>query len=176
MYISPQGVILHTYYHVDDESPFICSQMGDNGMRHCNSIPRLYEEGLQCQLDMGAFNSTDNTTCVDWNQYYTNCSAGDDNPFKGAINFDNIGYAWIAIFQVSFQNKFCTVVNTIAKNYKKNFKLNWTWVELGRTHTVSIIKQGCIQKHGVCPLAHWHKNVLAVLYWHFILLWKSYQS
>ncbi|XP_053541364.1 voltage-dependent T-type calcium channel subunit alpha-1G isoform X1 [Ictalurus punctatus] len=91
---------LPNYYHVDDESPFICSQMGDNGMRHCNSIPRLHEEGLQCQLDMGAYNSTDNTTCVDWNQYYTNCSAGDVNPFKGAINFDNIGYAWIAIFQV----------------------------------------------------------------------------
>ncbi|TSK14715.1 Voltage-dependent T-type calcium channel subunit alpha-1G [Bagarius yarrelli] len=96
----PQSVDLANYYHVDDESPFICSLMGDNGMRHCNSIPRLYEEGLQCQLDMGSYNSTDNTTCVDWNQYYTNCSAGDVNPFKGAINFDNIGYAWIAIFQV----------------------------------------------------------------------------
>ncbi|XP_053367832.1 voltage-dependent T-type calcium channel subunit alpha-1G isoform X4 [Clarias gariepinus] len=96
----PQRVDLPHYYHVDDESPFICSLMGDNGMRHCNSIPRLHEEGLQCQLDMGAYNSTDNTTCVDWNQYYTNCSAGDVNPFKGAINFDNIGYAWIAIFQV----------------------------------------------------------------------------
>ncbi|XP_053094635.1 voltage-dependent T-type calcium channel subunit alpha-1G isoform X3 [Pangasianodon hypophthalmus] len=96
----PQSVDLPNYYHVDDESPFICSQMGDNGMRHCNSIPKLHEDGLQCQLDMGAYNSTDNTTCVDWNQYYTNCSAGDVNPFKGAINFDNIGYAWIAIFQV----------------------------------------------------------------------------
>ncbi|XP_060714817.1 voltage-dependent T-type calcium channel subunit alpha-1G isoform X5 [Tachysurus vachellii] len=96
----PQSVDLPNYYAIDDESPFICSLMGDNGMRHCNSIPRLHEEGLQCQLDMGAYNNTDNTTCVDWNQYYTNCSAGDVNPFKGAINFDNIGYAWIAIFQV----------------------------------------------------------------------------
>ncbi|XP_060795871.1 voltage-dependent T-type calcium channel subunit alpha-1G [Neoarius graeffei] len=96
----PPNVDLSNYYSVDDESPFICSQMGDNGMRHCNSIPRLYEEGLQCQLNMGAYNSTDNTTCVDWNQYYTNCSAGAHNPFKDAINFDNIGYAWIAIFQV----------------------------------------------------------------------------
>ncbi|XP_047673621.1 voltage-dependent T-type calcium channel subunit alpha-1G isoform X7 [Tachysurus fulvidraco] len=96
----PQSIDLPNYYAIDDESPFICSLMGYNGMRHCNSIPRLHEEGLQCQLDMGAYNSTDNTTCVDWNQYYTNCSAGDVNPFKGAINFDNIGYAWIAIFQV----------------------------------------------------------------------------
>ncbi|XP_072523024.1 voltage-dependent T-type calcium channel subunit alpha-1G isoform X6 [Salminus brasiliensis] len=98
----PQYLDLHTYYHTenDDESPFICSQPRENGMRQCSSIPMLLEEGLQCRLEMGAYNSTDNTTCVNWNQYYTNCSAGDVNPFKGAINFDNIGYAWIAIFQV----------------------------------------------------------------------------
>ncbi|XP_062859150.1 voltage-dependent T-type calcium channel subunit alpha-1G [Trichomycterus rosablanca] len=98
----PQNLQLYKHFQTenDDESPFICSQPRDNGMRQCNSIPRLHEEGLQCQLDMGAYNSTDNTTCVNWNQYYTNCSAGNVNPFKGAINFDNIGYAWIAIFQV----------------------------------------------------------------------------
>uniref|UniRef100_A0A8C2AQQ9 Voltage-dependent T-type calcium channel subunit alpha n=1 Tax=Cyprinus carpio TaxID=7962 RepID=A0A8C2AQQ9_CYPCA len=93
---------LHNYYHTenDDENPFICSQPRENGMRLCSSIPTLHEEGRQCQLDMAAYNSTDNTTCVNWNKYYTNCSAGEANPFKGAINFDNIGYAWIAIFQV----------------------------------------------------------------------------
>ncbi|XP_026875220.2 voltage-dependent T-type calcium channel subunit alpha-1G isoform X6 [Electrophorus electricus] len=98
----PQSLDLHSYYHTenDDENPFICSQPRDTGMRQCTSIPTLHEEGLQCQLGMGAYNTTDNTTCVNWNQYYTNCSAGDVNPFKGAINFDNIGYAWIAIFQV----------------------------------------------------------------------------
>ena len=69
-------------------------------MRDCNSVPKLYEEGgLQCNLDMYS-NITDNTTCINWNQYYTNCSDGMVNPFKGAINFDNIFYAWIAIFQV----------------------------------------------------------------------------
>lgn len=70
-------------------------------MRQCTTIPKLYEEGgLECTLDMDSYNTTDNTTCVNWNQYYTNCSAGPVNPFKGAINFDNICYAWIAIFQV----------------------------------------------------------------------------
>uniref|UniRef100_A0A8B9KNH3 Calcium channel, voltage-dependent, T type, alpha 1G subunit n=1 Tax=Astyanax mexicanus TaxID=7994 RepID=A0A8B9KNH3_ASTMX len=100
----PQTLDLHTYYHTenDDESPFICSQPRENGMRQCSSIPMLLEETVQCHLDMGAYNTTDNTTCVNWNQYYTNCSAGEVNPFKGAINFDNIGYAWIAIFQVTF--------------------------------------------------------------------------
>lgn len=144
--------------------------MGDNGMRHCNSIPRLHEEGLQCQLDMGAYNSTDNTTCVDWNQYYTNCSAGDVNPFKGAINFDNIGYAWIAIFQVSFRHQFYIEVDIFAKYCKNSFKLNRTRLEWGWIHSVSVMKQeGCILKHGFCPLAHWHLNAVAVLFWHFIL-------
>uniref|UniRef100_A0A671K9D1 Voltage-dependent T-type calcium channel subunit alpha n=1 Tax=Sinocyclocheilus anshuiensis TaxID=1608454 RepID=A0A671K9D1_9TELE len=98
----PTSLDLHKYYHTenDDENPFICSQPRENGMRLCSSIPTLHEEGRQCQLDMAAYNSTDNTTCVNWNKYYTNCSAGEANPFKGAINFDNIGYAWIAIFQV----------------------------------------------------------------------------
>ncbi|XP_055032530.2 voltage-dependent T-type calcium channel subunit alpha-1G isoform X4 [Misgurnus anguillicaudatus] len=98
----PASLNLHNYYHTenDDENPFICSQPRENGMRLCSSLPTLHEEGLQCQLDMASYNNTDNTTCVNWNQYYTNCSAGEANPFKGAINFDNIGYAWIAIFQV----------------------------------------------------------------------------
>ncbi|XP_066560959.1 voltage-dependent T-type calcium channel subunit alpha-1G isoform X3 [Amia ocellicauda] len=98
----PQSLGLHNYYHTenDDENPFICSQPRENGMRYCRSIPTLREEGQTCLLDSSAYNNTDNTTCVNWNQYYTNCSAGDVNPFKGAINFDNIGFAWIAIFQV----------------------------------------------------------------------------
>lgn len=40
-------------------------------------------------------------SCVNWYQYYNECRAGELNPHKGAINFDNIGYAWIAIFQVN---------------------------------------------------------------------------
>ncbi|XP_042364235.1 voltage-dependent T-type calcium channel subunit alpha-1G [Plectropomus leopardus] len=99
----PLSVEREKYYQTenDDENPFICSRDQENGMRDCDSVPRLYEEGgIQCNLDMYSYNSTDNTTCVNWNQYYTNCSAGLVNPFKGAINFDNICYAWIAIFQV----------------------------------------------------------------------------
>uniref|UniRef100_U3J8C8 Voltage-dependent T-type calcium channel subunit alpha n=1 Tax=Anas platyrhynchos platyrhynchos TaxID=8840 RepID=U3J8C8_ANAPP len=90
------------YYQTEneDENPFICSQPRENGMRYCRSIPTRREEGLECTLDYYSYNDTTNTSCVNWNQYYTNCSAGEHNPFKGAINFDNIGYAWIAIFQV----------------------------------------------------------------------------
>ena len=38
--------------------------------------------------------------CVNWNQYYTKCTTGPTNPFNGAISFDNIGLAWVAIFLV----------------------------------------------------------------------------
>ncbi|XP_039643852.1 voltage-dependent T-type calcium channel subunit alpha-1G isoform X9 [Perca fluviatilis] len=99
----PLSVELEKYYHTenDDESPFICSKPRENGMRDCGSVPKVYKEGgLQCTLGLDYYNSTDNNTCINWNQYYTNCSAGLVNPFKGAINFDNICYAWIAIFQV----------------------------------------------------------------------------
>ncbi|XP_072502789.1 voltage-dependent T-type calcium channel subunit alpha-1G-like isoform X13 [Notamacropus eugenii] len=101
----PLSVDLERYYQTEneDESPFICSQPRENGMRSCRSVPTLRGEGgggPPCVLDYDAYNSSSNTTCVNWNQYYTNCSAGEHNPFKGAINFDNIGYAWIAIFQV----------------------------------------------------------------------------
>uniref|UniRef100_A0A7N4PZV3 Voltage-dependent T-type calcium channel subunit alpha n=1 Tax=Sarcophilus harrisii TaxID=9305 RepID=A0A7N4PZV3_SARHA len=101
----PLSVDLERYYQTEneDESPFICSQPRENGMRSCRSVPTLRGEGgggPPCGLDYEAYNSSSNTTCVNWNQYYTNCSAGEHNPFKGAINFDNIGYAWIAIFQV----------------------------------------------------------------------------
>ncbi|XP_026717156.1 voltage-dependent T-type calcium channel subunit alpha-1G isoform X12 [Athene cunicularia] len=98
----PYTVDLEQYYQTEneDENPFICSQPRENGMRYCRSIPTRREEGLECTLDYYSYNDTTNTSCVNWNQYYTNCSAGEHNPFKGAINFDNIGYAWIAIFQV----------------------------------------------------------------------------
>ncbi|XP_043944975.1 voltage-dependent T-type calcium channel subunit alpha-1G-like [Protopterus annectens] len=89
------------YYQTEneDENPFICSLAKDNGMRYCRSVPALRQDGLVCDQSYESYNQTDNTTCVNWNKYYTECIPGDHNPFKNAINFDNIGYAWIAIFQ-----------------------------------------------------------------------------
>ncbi|ESO07430.1 hypothetical protein HELRODRAFT_170765 [Helobdella robusta] len=42
----------------------------------------------------------DEEHCINWNQYYTECKPLGDNPFLGSISFDNIGMAWVAIFQV----------------------------------------------------------------------------
>lgn len=47
-----------------------------------------------------SLNYATNESCVDWNQYYTNCTQLGSNPFQGTISFDNIGLAWVAIFLV----------------------------------------------------------------------------
>ena len=48
---------------------------------------------------------SDSNSCINWNQYYTECQPLHDNPFSGAISFDNIGLAWVAIFLVRFFSK-----------------------------------------------------------------------
>ncbi|KAJ7989690.1 hypothetical protein DPEC_G00307150 [Dallia pectoralis] len=100
----------------DDERPFICSLAQDNGIMSCADVPARREGGRTCCLDRedayhrqslglspeplvnGSANSVG--LCINWNQYYTRCHTGHNNPHKGAINFDNIVYAWIVIFQV----------------------------------------------------------------------------
>ncbi|XP_040295213.1 voltage-dependent T-type calcium channel subunit alpha-1H isoform X3 [Bufo bufo] len=87
---------LRPYYQVDDteDNPYICSSHRDNGMLKCQDIPPKFD----CSnFNFPEFGSRNN---CDLNQYYNVCKPGDLNPHKGAINFDNIGYAWIAIFQV----------------------------------------------------------------------------
>ncbi|KAI4877755.1 hypothetical protein NFI96_007852 [Prochilodus magdalenae] len=82
----------------------------------CSDVPTRREGGRECCLDkedvlhrhalgLSAEPLVNGSTsamglCVNWNQYYTRCFTGNSNPHKGAINFDNIGYAWIVIFQV----------------------------------------------------------------------------
>uniref|UniRef100_A0A8C9WU16 Calcium voltage-gated channel subunit alpha1 I n=1 Tax=Scleropages formosus TaxID=113540 RepID=A0A8C9WU16_SCLFO len=82
----------------DDERPFICSLAADNGIMSCQDVPARREGGRECCLDKDDAFAVG--LCINWNQYYTRCHTGHSNPHKGAINFDNIGYAWIVIFQV----------------------------------------------------------------------------
>ncbi|XP_018092078.2 voltage-dependent T-type calcium channel subunit alpha-1H isoform X2 [Xenopus laevis] len=88
---------LRPYYQVDEaeDNPYICSSNRDNGMLKCQDIPPKMDCSHVYYSDFGSRNS-----CVNINQYYNVCRPGEFNPHKGAINFDNIGYAWIAIFQV----------------------------------------------------------------------------
>uniref|UniRef100_A0A8C2IHR6 Calcium voltage-gated channel subunit alpha1 Ib n=1 Tax=Cyprinus carpio TaxID=7962 RepID=A0A8C2IHR6_CYPCA len=106
------------YYSPDeeDERPFICSLPQDNGIMSCGDVPARRVAGHQCCLDVDDVlhhqalglvtepflnaSAVVPGLCVNWNRYYTRCHTGHRNPHKGAINFDNIGYAWIVIFQV----------------------------------------------------------------------------
>ncbi|XP_029288881.1 voltage-dependent T-type calcium channel subunit alpha-1I-like [Cottoperca gobio] len=99
---------LSGYYRPDgtDDHPFICSMERENGMLRCSDVPRRRVGRTSCllgaeeaQQEMG-LRGDDTVSCVNWYQYYNECLTGEVNPHKGAINFDNIGYAWIAIFQV----------------------------------------------------------------------------
>ncbi|XP_057700423.1 voltage-dependent T-type calcium channel subunit alpha-1I-like isoform X2 [Corythoichthys intestinalis] len=113
------GIQLPRPYYMadeDDERPFICSLPVDNGIMSCQDVPARREGGRTCCLDKddilyrrslglsvepppnGSVGASG--LCVNWNQYYTRCHTGFSNPHKGAINFDNIAYAWIVIFQV----------------------------------------------------------------------------
>ncbi|KAI2642416.1 Voltage-dependent T-type calcium channel subunit alpha-1I [Labeo rohita] len=88
-----------------DDVPFICSTTRENGMLHCSNIPKRRVGGADCELTADnvtdlVFKDPPRQGCVNWNLYYNNCNASEHNPHNGAINFDNIGYAWIAIFQV----------------------------------------------------------------------------
>ncbi|XP_061686405.1 voltage-dependent T-type calcium channel subunit alpha-1H-like isoform X2 [Syngnathoides biaculeatus] len=92
-----------------EDHPFICSAERDNGLLRCSDVPRRRVAGTSCYLGVedarharaaAPAGEGGGVSCVNWYQYYNECRAGELNPHKGAINFDNIGYAWIAIFQV----------------------------------------------------------------------------
>lgn len=76
-------------YYSPGDSDFVCSR--SNGMTTCQDIP----------------NSSVNAR-------FNVCRASDRNPFQGSISFDNIGYAFIVIFQVGIS------MNDHWLNFKRN--------------------------------------------------------
>jgi len=100
---------LSEYYVAEHEKDYICSQSHESGMSKCDDLPAYKYRGQRCNLSASdvqvPWNGMDTSTppdaaCVNWNQYYTSCRPVGNNPFLGAISFDNIGLAWVAIFQV----------------------------------------------------------------------------
>ncbi|XP_069691068.1 voltage-dependent T-type calcium channel subunit alpha-1G isoform X2 [Periplaneta americana] len=94
---------LASYYtYTDREQDYICSKPEDNGMHQCTDLPHYRLGDMVCNESAvpGATNAPTEKSCVNWNQYYTECKASPYNPFQGTISFDNIGLAWVAIFLV----------------------------------------------------------------------------
>ncbi|XP_033608822.1 voltage-dependent T-type calcium channel subunit alpha-1H isoform X2 [Cryptotermes secundus] len=94
---------LASYYtYMEQDRDYICSKPEDNGMHQCSNLPNYKVGDLVCNESAiaGSTNAPTERTCVDWNQYYTECKPSPYNPFQGTISFDNIGLAWVAIFLV----------------------------------------------------------------------------
>ncbi|CAG9584805.1 unnamed protein product [Danaus chrysippus] len=90
------------HYEFSKELDYICTTPEDSGMHLCGNFPPYRYGPLVCNDTAKPFsyNYPTNNSCVDWNQYYTNCTQRGPNPFQGTISFDNIGLAWVAIFLV----------------------------------------------------------------------------
>lgn len=54
-----------------------------------------------CNLTLEEYDKVGNGSCINWNIYYNECRVMHKNPFQGSVSFDNIGFAWVAIFLVS---------------------------------------------------------------------------
>jgi len=98
---------LRPFYIPPDQDSFVCSHPHASGMTKCSEIPKTRKGNLTCELDFESStaqlaNNPNKTIngCVNWNQYYKFCNVSDRNPFSGSISFDNIGLAWVVIFQV----------------------------------------------------------------------------
>ncbi|XP_066907873.1 voltage-dependent T-type calcium channel subunit alpha-1G isoform X3 [Halyomorpha halys] len=90
------------YWHQDQERDYICSRPEDSGMHRCEDLPPSQIGRQICTAEALPWspNIPTNASCVNWNQYYTDCKPQGSNPFQGTISFDNIGLAWVAIFLV----------------------------------------------------------------------------
>ena len=91
------------FYRPSDKPDFVCSMPNANGMQTCTNLSPVKHNtsGRDCTLSYKAIRANNSNSCVNWNQYYTQCKKEGDNPEWGAIGFDNIFLAWVAIFQVN---------------------------------------------------------------------------
>lgn len=98
---------LRPFYIPPDSDSFVCSHPQSSGMTKCSEIPKLRKGNMTCEYDFDTYTAqvAKNPNkpvngCINWNQYYKFCNVSDKNPFSGSISFDNIGLAWVVIFQV----------------------------------------------------------------------------
>ena len=119
----------HDFYKPDYSDSFICSEKGAGGMTTCEDIPPFINNSHICNstIDILINNNNNNNynknACVNWNFYYSNCTASDKNPFKGAVSFDNIGFAWVAIFQIISLESWVTIMY-----YIQDAHSFWNWI------------------------------------------------
>ncbi|EYB96681.1 hypothetical protein Y032_0148g2669 [Ancylostoma ceylanicum] len=94
-------VKLTRFYIPEDTSlEYICSQTDANGLHTCSNLPPYTMDGVKCNLTIEDYDKVSDKACINWNIYYNECQVMQRNPFQGSVSFDNIGFAWVAIFLV----------------------------------------------------------------------------
>ncbi|CAJ0608714.1 unnamed protein product [Cylicocyclus nassatus] len=94
-------VKLTRFYIPEDTSlEYICSQTDANGLHTCSNLPPYTVDGVKCNLTINDYDRVSDKACINWNIYYNECQVMQRNPFQGSVSFDNIGFAWVAIFLV----------------------------------------------------------------------------
>ncbi|KAF7489225.1 Voltage-dependent T-type calcium channel subunit alpha-1G [Sarcoptes scabiei] len=126
----PESLSIPSFYQdnhdEDDDRDYICSLEKDNGMHRCLHLPNYRYYHLTCSesaLTLPNTNEPNETSCVDWNQYYTDCRPGQHNPFQDAVSFDNVGMAWIAIFLVISLEGWSDIMY-----YVQDAHSFWSWI------------------------------------------------
>ena len=104
-------------------SAYICSSETSYGMHKCVGLPRYKKGGRTCQLSVEEAKEGGREGCVNWNQYYNTCTTGPTNPFHGAVSFDNIGLAWVAIFLVISLEGWTDVMYFVQDSHSF-----WNWI------------------------------------------------
>ncbi|CAF0940376.1 unnamed protein product, partial [Brachionus calyciflorus] len=116
-----------TYFKPELVDSFICSNASSGGMTTCADIPPFINNSRICNATIDLLHSPPSNlssrACINWNHYYSKCRPSDRNPFKGAISFDNIGYAWVAIFQIISLESWVTIMYYIQDSHSF-----WNWI------------------------------------------------
>ncbi|XP_065065604.1 voltage-dependent T-type calcium channel subunit alpha-1H-like isoform X3 [Rhopilema esculentum] len=122
---------ISSYYMNNFEYSLICSLATDNGIVQCTNdfIPNYSASRFSpvCKESYESFydsNTTlSNSSCVNWNQYYSQCRQVGDNPHHGAISFDHTGLAIVAIFQVITLEGWSKIMYYLQDSYSP-----WVWI------------------------------------------------
>ncbi|CAF2593657.1 unnamed protein product [Rotaria sp. Silwood2] len=116
-----------SFYIPPDQDSFICSEPSSSGMTKCSEIPQFSRDNMTCELDFHSLSSSLTNKaingCINWNQYYQLCAISDQNPFSGSISFDNIGLAWLAIFQIISLESWVSIMY-----YIQDAHSFWDWI------------------------------------------------
>jgi hypothetical protein len=124
---------LNDFYQPDDLDSFICSEPDSSGMTTCSDIPIYNNKSKDCDsiiefIISNNSNSSGKTSIYSEEMnclysFYRKCEKSNKNPFNGAISFDNIGYAWITIFQIITLENWSPIMY-----YLQDSHSFWNWI------------------------------------------------